>query len=65
MYFLAHNGVDVFHYGELLQGQEITTGQPQLEYFEELDYLKQRLINFGVEYNDGSNLPEPLEPTDV
>ena len=61
-YFLAHNATDVFHYGELLEGQEITTGQPNLEYFETLEELKERLLVFGVVYNDTNNSPEPQEP---
>ena len=67
-YFLAHNATDVFHYGELLEGQEITTGQPNLEYFDTLDELKQRLLTFGVEYSDspiGNELQEPDALSDV
>ena len=67
-YFLAHNATDVFHYGELLEGQEITTGQPNLEYFDTLDELKERLLTFGVEYSEPSmdhELPEPDELSNV
>lgn len=67
-YFLAHNAIDVFHYGELLEGQVITTGQPNLEYFDTLDELKERLLSFGVEYSEpsiGHGLPAPDELTDI
>jgi hypothetical protein len=67
-YFLAHNAIDVFHYGELLEGQEITTGQPNLEYFDNLDELKQRLLTLGVVYSEPSmdhGLPEPDELSDI
>jgi hypothetical protein len=62
-YFLAYNATDVFHYGELLDSQEIVTGQPNLEYFDDLEGLKQRLLTFGVEYSESINLPEPPEPS--
>lgn len=64
-YFLAHNATDIFHYGELLEGQEISTGQPNLEYFDTLEELKQRLLTFGVEYSEGNNMPKPPEPSDI
>jgi len=64
IYFLAHNAIDVFHYGELLEGQVIETGQPNLEYFDTLQELKDQLLTFGVEYQEpstGPSLPEPDE----
>jgi hypothetical protein len=68
VYFLAHNKIDVFHYGELLEGQVIETGQPNLEYFNTLQELKDKLVTFGVEYQEpstGSSLPEPDEPETI
>ncbi len=53
-YFLAHNETNVFHYGELLEEQLVTTGQPKLEYYNDLDSLIQRLNLFGVEYVEDS-----------
>lgn len=58
-YFLAHNSVNVFHYGELNDGQVVSTGQPNLEYFENLDDLKVRLSFFGVTF-DENNYPNDL-----
>lgn len=53
-YFLAHNSIDVFHYGEILEEQVVTTGQPNLEYYNDLDSLIQRLDLFGVQYVEDS-----------
>jgi hypothetical protein len=58
-YFLAHNSVDIFHYGELHDGQFVSTGQPNLEYFNSLDELKDRLSSFGVT-GDENNYPNDL-----
>lgn len=59
-YFLAHNSIDVFHHGELNEGQVVATGQPNLEYFDNLNALKQRLAEFGIicEENATPNLPD-------
>lgn len=54
-YFLAHNEIDIFHYGELLEEQVVTTGQPNLEFFIELTELIDRLSNFGVTYQNNDN----------
>jgi hypothetical protein len=54
-YFLAHNETDVFHYGELLEGQVVETGQPHLEYFNSLNELKQRLSFFNIVYIENIN----------
>lgn len=51
-YFLAHNSTDVFHHGELNEGQVISTGQPNLEYFDNLKALEERLAEFGVICNE-------------
>lgn len=63
-YFLAHNGIDIFHYGELLEGQVIETGQPHLEYFDILDVLTQRLTFFNVEYTQNIDTDLPGELND-
>ena len=56
VWFIAHNGVDVLHYGIASALQEITTGQPSLcvytdeaIYEERLGYLAREL---GVELDD-------------
>ena len=59
-YFLAHNSIDVFHHGELNEDQVAATGQPNLEFFDNLNELKQRLAEFGIicDENATPNLPE-------
>ena len=42
-YYIAHNFIDVFHFGELKEGQTITTGQSHLEYYDNLDDFEIRL----------------------
>ena len=49
-FYLAHNEVDVFHYGSLQEGQTVTTGQPFLEYFETEQGLIDRVLELGQEY---------------
>jgi hypothetical protein len=61
-YFLAHNETDVFHYGELLEGQVVETGQPHLEYFNTLQELKDRLTFYNVEYTQNIGVDFPEEP---
>jgi hypothetical protein len=49
-FYLAHNGVNVFHYSNLLENQIVTTGQPFLEYFETEQELIDRLLELGQEF---------------
>ena len=49
-FYLAHNEVNVFHYGSLQEEQIVTTGQPFLEYFETEQGLIDRLLELGQEY---------------
>ena len=49
-FYLAHNEVDVFHYGSLQANQTVTTGQPFLEYFETEQLLIDRVLELGQEY---------------
>lgn len=52
MWYLATNEVDVFHYGELLEGFELTSGQPVILYFDSLSELENELEKYGQEYID-------------
>jgi hypothetical protein len=54
-YFLAHNGKDIFHYREIIEEQIINTGQPNLEYFDTINQLKDRLVELGVNYTEPNN----------
>ena len=49
-FYLAHNEIDVFHYGSIKEGQTVTTGQPLLEYFETEQGLIDRVLELGQEY---------------
>ena len=48
-YFLAHNGINIFHTGSLINGEEVTTGQPYLEFFDTLEQLTTRLTEYNQE----------------
>ncbi len=54
-YFLAHNELDVFHYGKLEDSQIVESGQPYLEYFTSEGFLKDRLRELGQEYPTAEN----------
>ena len=56
-YYLATNEVDVFHYGELLEGMEISTGQPNLFFYNTEEELITVLESYGQQYQK----PDPLE----
>ena len=65
-YFLAHNQIDVFHYGNIQEDQVLTSGQPYIEYFNTLTELQERLISLGQEHVDTEiviNLPSE-DPTE-
>lgn len=58
MYYLAYTlDNEVFHYGELKQGQVITTGQQELETFEVEQELSDRLgeLTGDVDYYENQN----------
>lgn len=52
MWYLATNEVDVFHYGELIEGATVTTGQPKLDYFETKENLIAALESYGQKYSE-------------
>jgi hypothetical protein len=58
-YLLCHNGVDVFHCVHLLVGNKSVTGQPNMEKFDTVEELKERVneISGDPEYFD-NNFPE-------
>jgi hypothetical protein len=66
MWYLATNETDVFHYGELIEGANVTTGQPKLDYFETKEDLIAALATYNQEYSEPDNgeidvLPLPEE----
>jgi len=71
-YYLATNETKVFHYSELLveEGQEVTTGQPHLFYYDTKVELIDALADYGQVYKDpvltpetpAVDLPTPIVP---
>jgi hypothetical protein len=59
-YFLTHNDVIVNNYGIINDGQFIQTGQKKLEFFNEIDELKNRLLEFNVTYVEVNNKTLPI-----
>lgn len=48
LYYLAHNGIDVFHYGQISSVNRLSTGQPNLEVYDNEADLVARALEFGV-----------------
>ncbi len=46
-FYLAHDGVDTFHYGEIKKDMEITTALPNLEWFDTKEEMETRLEELG------------------
>ena len=46
-FYLAHNGTNVFHYGEISNGVPIATGQPNLEWLDTKEELQARVEELG------------------
>jgi hypothetical protein len=59
-YFLTHNDVIVNNYGIINDNQFIQTGQKKLEFFNEIDKLKNRLLEFNVTYVEVDNKTLPI-----
>ena len=55
-FYLAHNLINIFHYGSLSPEQVVTTGQPYLEYFDTEQELIDRLLSLGQEYISSSTI---------
>lgn len=52
--FIAHNGSDIVHWGEVGESQNISTGQPELETFEisDREAWTARVLALGVSQDD-------------
>lgn len=59
-WYLATNEVDVFHYGSMEEDWEITTGQPNLFFYNTKDELVAALNGYGQQYQD----PIAIDATD-
>lgn len=51
-YYLATNEVDVFHYGEMEDSCEFTTGQPVSYIYNTKEELVAALTGYGQEYQE-------------
>lgn len=49
IYFVAHNGEDIVHYGSIEPGSELSTGQPNLEEFDTAREMVTRAFNLNPE----------------
>lgn len=68
-YYLATNEVDVFHYGEMEDTCEFTTGQPVSFLYDTKEELVTALTGYGQEYQepqvlDMQGLEAPLAELD-
>lgn len=67
-YYLATNEVDVFHYGQKLEGMEVITGQPKLFFYNTKEEFIAALQSYGQQYQelttteDASIFPLPEPP---
>jgi hypothetical protein len=55
-YYLAHNEIDVFHYGKIDGNQEIETGLEFLEFYNTIEELNGRLIVFSLSFTNTENV---------
>lgn len=51
-YYLATNEVDIFHYGEMEDDMEFTTGQPVSFLYNTKEELVTALTGYGQEYQE-------------
>ena len=59
-YYLATNEVDVFHYGEMEDDMEFTTGQPVSFIHDTKEELIAKLAEYGQVYQDPQSPDDPL-----
>lgn len=55
-YYLATNEVDIFHYGELQEGMEFTTGQPVSFLYNTKEELIAKLAEYDHEYQEPQDI---------
>ena len=58
LFWIAHNGTDIVHYGKESVGVQLATGQPILETYAECVAWGSRLTELGVEISDFSEYME-------
>jgi hypothetical protein len=66
-WYLATNEIDVFHYGSMEEEWQITTGQPNLFFYNTKEELIIVLESFGQQYQEPTIIEDttedaPIEP---
>ena len=62
-WYLATNEVDVFHYGQKLEDMEVSTGQPNLFFYDTKEELITTLESYGQQYQEPTMIEDaPIEP---
>ena len=46
-FFIVHDEVNAFHYGEIKKGMQLTTALPNLEWFDTKEEMETRLEELG------------------
>ena len=64
-WYLATNEVDIFHYGSMEEEWEITTGQPNLFFYNTKEELIIVLESYGQQYQEPVIIEAPTEDTPI
>ena len=67
-YYLATNEVDVFHYGEMEDTMEFTTGQPVSFIYDTKEELIAKLAEYGQVYQEpqfDDSIPPSIDPDEI
>lgn len=54
-YYIAYNNNGIVHYGKLAINQEVSTGQPFLETFQDEALWENKLLELGITQNELNN----------
>jgi hypothetical protein len=51
-YYIAHNAIDIFHYGSYEEGEAFDSGQPNIETFTNKEEWIERMNQLNIEHNE-------------
>jgi hypothetical protein len=57
-WFIAHNGIDVFHWGFVPKDTQLDTGQPHLETFDNEEDWLTRKVELNILTKESEDNPE-------
>lgn len=60
-WYLATNEIDIFHYGVMEEEWEITTGQPNLLFYNTKEELITALDYYGQQYHDSNTIEDTYD----